>query len=267
MSNSFAAWEGCYDCSGQAMPGARALLAWLLKAYPSTSSLGIYNCRNVRGGTSMSIHACGRAVDLKVPMINNRGTPLGHSIVNQLAAEGKRLGIQAIIYDREIWSARSPDGRYYGGTAPHYDHIHIELNKNAGSKLNLATLYAVLGEGEEMLQQGAKGDSVALYQKAILNWAQRTGKLEGVTPNKDGGLWERALHWGPDGDFGGTTVEMVEAYQRAADLEVTGSIGGVTAANLIRYVLPKQESKLETHDHDEAYAPKTHKHKLVGTAE
>ncbi len=75
-------------------------------------SLGVYNCRTVRGGTTKSLHGEGRAVDLGLPLgSDGKGIPVGHEIVRRLGVVGVDLGVQSVIYDRRIWSAVSPDGR------------------------------------------------------------------------------------------------------------------------------------------------------------
>lgn len=138
-------WAGTYDralrCTGGPTKGARALLAWLLEEYSDDglTSGGIYNCRPVRGTSSTtSLHGEGRAVDGMIPATPGEPTPLGLDIVRRLGAAGDQLGVQTVIYARRIYSGKSPDGRHYGGIAPHWDHPHIELTRAAAATLTLA---------------------------------------------------------------------------------------------------------------------------------
>lgn len=153
-------WHGCSDCAAGPQPGARALLAWLLGAYGRGESLGIYNCRNVRGAGSLSIHSCGRALDFDPDGTRGgRGAAsfaVGREIVGRLGEHGNRLGVQAVIYNRTIWSRVSPGGRAYGGVHPHDDHLHIELTPTAASRLTLATLRSVLSGESRAVAVGAK---------------------------------------------------------------------------------------------------------------
>jgi len=140
-------WQGAQTCTGRVQPGAAALLAWLLanREAPPERSMGIYNCRTVRGGSTTSLHGEGRAVDWGVPMNARVGSAEGHELVDLLLTHAETLGVQCIIYDRRIWSARSPGGRTYSGVHPHYDHLHIELQWEQARSLSLNKLVEVLG--------------------------------------------------------------------------------------------------------------------------
>lgn len=140
----FAGWQKATGCTSGPEPGARALADWLLEAYPIGWSGGIFNCRKVRGSSQPSIHGEGRAFDLMLPVVDGRGHPVGHEIVRRLGKVGLELGLQCIIFDRTIWSARSPQGRPYTGVHPHFDHLHLELTREAGRTLTRATLGRLL---------------------------------------------------------------------------------------------------------------------------
>ncbi len=146
-----APYAGATNCTGIAAGGARALLAWALENYADSDgavSLGIYNCRSVRGGSTKSLHGEGRAVDLGLPIgSDGKGMPVGRDIVDRMGGVGDAVGIQCVIFDREIWSAVSPSGRAYNGVHPHYDHLHIELTRSAAEHMTLATFRQRLGGG------------------------------------------------------------------------------------------------------------------------
>lgn len=158
---AFARWQPALRCADGPTPGARALMRWILEHHPKASNLGIYACRPVRGGTAMSCHAEGRALDVGFPMVDGRGSPAGYALVRQIVPNARRLGVQAVIYDRRIWSAKTPAGRPYHGINPHRDHVHIELTRHAGAKLTLATVRHVLGKppaAGERVDRPAGGD-------------------------------------------------------------------------------------------------------------
>ncbi len=172
--NSFAPAVSATRCSGGPTPGAKALLAYLLDRYSYASSQGIYNCRPVRGGRSRSIHSEGRAVDLRIPVgRGGKARPeLGDPVVGLLASQGKRLGIQRMIYNRQSWSAKAPNGRRYNGKHPHFDHVHIELTPKAAASLNYATLDAVLGNGGPARRNSGKANAALIDAAFAAGWAQ-----------------------------------------------------------------------------------------------
>lgn len=226
-------YESASRCTGTARPGARALLAWALEVYRDRGaySLGIYNCRTVRGGSTTSLHGEGRAVDLGLPLgPDGRGTPLGRAIVAQLGAHGARLGVQAIVYDRTVWSAKSPAGRPYGGTHPHYDHLHIELTRQAADRLTLATFRAVLGTAaEEDDMPVTAPDDVRYYQRILAGTYPKPHHQAG--PPYDLGTSGPAGD-GVDGVLGERTEAAIRDWQTRRGIEVTGTLTLTTCMTL-----------------------------------
>lgn len=190
----FAKFEPANRCSGAARPGAKALAAVLLEKFPRGRNGGIYNCRRVRGRPSTSIHSDGRAIDIMVP---NRD--YGAAIVRALLPHVGRLGIQTIINNRTIWSAKSPRGRRYRGVSPHYDHVHIELNRAAGKGLTKASVRAILAGAKNPpapkpvvaskptvdisnVKYGAQNSQILVLQRALarevgLNYSSGPGRF------------------------------------------------------------------------------------------
>lgn len=210
----FPPWEPATTCSGSATPGAQALMRWIIEEYGAkgAQNWGIYNCRDIRGGSTTSLHGEGRALDVGFPL----GDPDAEELRKRLLRVVGRLGVQAIIYERVIYSAKSPEGRPYTGVAPHFDHLHIELTSEAAQRLTYATVRAALSRpkrraGERILKEGAQG--------ADVRWLQRKLRLE------------------VDGKYGAATTEAVRAFeQRTKDsgrkgfrhLKVDGVVGRKT---------------------------------------
>lgn len=197
---TYAPYERCYSCSGKAQPGTVALLKYLLVKFPYARSMGIYNCRNVAGTSTKSIHSCGRALDLGIPTLSNgrANTALGHPVVRFLDQYSTELGIHGQIYDRVRYDRNSPRGRYYGGAHPHYDHDHIEQTLAKATSLTYADIVEIAGPpagGEEMLLYGldigkAGEDSktdpnpgYGVLQAFLVRQGQNIGAWG---PNKDG---------------------------------------------------------------------------------
>lgn len=203
----FVSWEAARRCTQGPQPGAVALMDWVLGQYEDRGAynLGVYNCRPVRGGDAWSLHSEGRALDIGLPMAaDGTGTALGHRLVNRLRDAGEPLGIQCMIYDRRIWSAKSPDGngRAYTGVSPHYNHIHLELCWHAARHVDGDKLVHVLGgkasrrraavkfesynrtatPGTRRLRLGSAGDDVRLVQSRI--GEHRCGAADGYFGRK-----------------------------------------------------------------------------------
>lgn len=218
---NFAPWEACRACSSGPQPGAVALLAWCREVAPQGRSMGIFYCRPVRGGSSLSLHSCGRALDWGMPMEGGRGSSAGHGLVSWIGSAGRRLGVQAIIYDRRIWSARSPNGRAYTGVAPHYDHLHIELTAASARNLTLATLRSVLGGSQAATNEEDDVYVVRHDQRgARVERAQRIIQAAGRTFGED--LLPR---FGADGHYGDETASAVNVIARRARLDEDGGTG------------------------------------------
>ena len=166
----FPKWEAARVCTSGPSKGARAFMRWFVEEYEDRDgyNLGIYNCRTVRGGATTSLHGEGRAVDLGFPV----GDRDGDQLLKRLLRAVGRLGIQCIIYERKIYSAKSPEGRYYGGVAPHYDHLHVEFTREAAEKLNYKTIKKVMRAvsrkpGTRILKRGKRGEDVVWLQKKL----------------------------------------------------------------------------------------------------
>ena len=127
--------------AGGPQPGTVALQNHIVTRWPATRTLGIYNNRTIRGSTSLSIHAEGRAVDIGVP-ITTEGEQVGNQIADWATTHAPQLGIQYLIWNQRSW--RHDRGwRPYRGVSPHRDHLHIEQTREAAANItdaDIATL-------------------------------------------------------------------------------------------------------------------------------
>ena len=140
MSYTWGAYASPISCTPRTPLGATSLAAYLQDYFPYTFSMGICNCR------LPSHHSNCRAYDCGIP--SNGGkyrTELRDPIHQLLGPVGRRLGLDHLILNRIIYSARSPNGREYKGVHPHYNHAHIGLTAVAGLNLNYASIVAILG--------------------------------------------------------------------------------------------------------------------------
>ena len=143
-------YDDTHKCSGKAQRGTLALRSWLQANRPG-SDWGIYNCRTTHSGSSLSLHAEGRAIDWHLNARTKRGHRAGNELVRALLADdmrgrhfalARRMGVQEIIWDCKIWSAKHPRLARYStcdstsnATLQHRDHMHIGLNWKGAGKL------------------------------------------------------------------------------------------------------------------------------------
>lgn len=168
-------------------PGAKALMAWCLANYPPGTNLGIYNPRNVRGGAALSLHAEGRAIDVGYPTMRPDGYPMGQLLAAHMAQHHAELGVQCVIFARRIWSNTRPAWRLYNGAADHYDHVHIELTREAAAGLTTdiirQTLEATTVPTTPTQPTGTERDLIGQWQGQLIANGARLGD---AGPNRDG---------------------------------------------------------------------------------
>ena len=117
-------------CGSGMLPGARKFGQYMVNHFKAVRSYQGFNCRKVRGGSSLSQHAVGRAVDLMIPTYKGQADNTeADGVANWIIRNAQQLGIQYLIWDRTSWSgSRSGDKhRHYTGQHPHHDHIHAEF--------------------------------------------------------------------------------------------------------------------------------------------
>jgi hypothetical protein len=124
-------------CATGPQPGARALVTELGHRWGGRGE--IFNCRPVRGGSHLSLHGEGRAVDWYRTASDPAQAAEAQQIIDWLLATdaagnehalARRMGVQEIIWNHRIWTARrhAEGWRAYSGPDPHTSHLHIGLN-------------------------------------------------------------------------------------------------------------------------------------------
>lgn len=164
-------------------PGASALLRWCLDNTTATN-LGCFVVRPVRGGSALSTHAEGRAVDLGFPYTIG-GTPAGWRLAELLREHHADLGVQYLIYARKQWTAtRNADGwRDYTGASAHYEHIHAELNRTAAEQLTGAMIDETLQGATPMPD---RSELIAEHQRELISLGYQLGSTGPSGKGDDG---------------------------------------------------------------------------------
>src|SRR3954451_10847152 len=88
----------------QPQPAPRALWSLVHPNFPYTRFLGIYNRRNVAGTNTPSAHAEGRALDIGLFVSEPVEKMLGDALFNLFIKNAAELGLDHVIWNRQIWS-------------------------------------------------------------------------------------------------------------------------------------------------------------------
>lgn len=135
-------------CATGPQVGTANLQMVLMDKFPQAKDFGIFNCRPVRGGTTLSKHAKGRAGDTGFDLIDGKANPIGYTVVAMLLDRAWELGLETIIWDGHLWSARWPFSRVYTppiGGSYHRDHIHWEQITPYAKNLTLDQAETIVG--------------------------------------------------------------------------------------------------------------------------
>lgn len=235
------AYQPAGRCTNWTPPGSVQFMEWAIRDFgQGARNLGIYNCRDVRGSTNNSLHGEGRAVDVGFSGVAN---PAGTRLLNLLLPHVGTLGIQMIIWNRRIYSARYPNGAKYTGLVPHTDHLHIELTWHSARNLTRDYIRRVVGGVSVPKPSPAPAPTPAPAPapdwQAIRRWNAGLVYNDFVKlPNLDGssppsmqiGVLQNALNivrnagLKVDGHYGGATMLQVLAFQQDVNKLAPGTI-------------------------------------------
>ena len=131
--------ERVTECADGPRSGALAFRDAVRATWPGLTDLGVYNCRRARGGSALSAHADGRAVDFGLPAGCGNGE--GQAIASELVARSAAYGITRVLVCElewqvgESWSTPSESLQHLhdGTTGP--AHIHVELSQQAADEM------------------------------------------------------------------------------------------------------------------------------------
>jgi hypothetical protein len=115
--------------------------------FPQVKNLGIYVPRTIKGTTTPSAHAEGRALDIGLNALKPEEKVVGDAIFHGLIRAAHKSGIDNVIWNHEIWSVAHGGPRPWGGhykngapKNPHTDHIHVEWTRDGSLRERLAVL-------------------------------------------------------------------------------------------------------------------------------
>jgi hypothetical protein len=176
---------------GTMTPAAKKCLNVVINRFGRSAfpSIGTYNYRKKRGGTSLSEHAYGNAIDFHVPSIKIPGeydvaTPKGKEFGNQvkdfLLQNTVELDIEIIIWYKQIWNISDNfTKRYYDGEHPHTDHVHVDF----------------LREGRH--ENGNRNNKTIINQKNNTFLMKLIGGYYDISTKNPAGYFKQFRSWNP----------------------------------------------------------------------
>ena len=235
------------DCSGKPQPGTAALMLVTLDLWPKTQDWGIYNCRPVRGGSTLSHHAEGRAMDPGIPLVNGRANrAVGDPIAATLIEHAWELGLDHLIWNGRSYSADHPAGRLYTGATPtirHEDHIHAGQTWAAARSLTEPDIRTTLGGSMAHPPSSIRDwrDSHAI--PAVPDWAGWDEYVAATGTHAPSGTWPAGR-----ADLAWFWHSFIEPLQR----EVTNQASEIAALRS-RVTQLENQSGGGSHHHDSRY--------------
>ena len=148
----------------------------------------------------------------------------GRVLSRSLIADSR---VKYVIFNSEIWKARTGQWEAYHGPSPHSHHVHVSVKPDvldqaqdwdvriAGAPGDDSSPTPAMTETRPLLQNGDSGNIVRTLQQ-LLN--------------------ALGFPCGVDGEFGPNTKSAVELFQQAHGLHVDGKVGPATWAALGEFV-------------------------------
>lgn len=124
----------------RAQPAPLSLWQLVSANFPQARNLGIFNRRNIAGTTTPSLHAEGRAIDIGLKVSNSTEKTIGDQLFMAFTDLGSQIGLQEVIWNRQIWSDRRTAVHRYTGANPHIDHVHVGFTRVGSQRLDLTLL-------------------------------------------------------------------------------------------------------------------------------
>lgn len=209
------------------LPGSEPVwlaMAGVMEAYGYTirkADTGSYNCRPVTGGSAPSLHSWPLAVD-----VNWTSNPYVRTPTLRPIKWGVETDMPAaMVAEIESITAGGVQALTWGGRWRRIkDAMHWQLNVTpAEVSAGVHSPRPPYGDGiwmeEHMLKRGDSGPAVQLHQMALKAWNPQA-----------------LPEYGADGDYGAEMEDWVRRYQASAQVQITGTIDGVTSALLLRHV-------------------------------
>jgi len=112
---------------------------------------GYVNRHNAMGG--FSAHSEGRAADIYVKIDNLYLKAIGDALFAGFVHNAENLGLEEVIWNRQIWSSAIPEIHAYQGARPHTDHVHVAFSRPDSQVRSELLLRVVQAAREDVIRQ------------------------------------------------------------------------------------------------------------------
>lgn len=226
-------------------PGMNGLMHYLLATYSGSTSLGCYNDRSVRGGTSTSVHAVSRAFDWHYSD-RSQATAVMDRFTSGSPALAEQIGIQAIhdyhVRDQNGLGHTWGHGRgwHYGKIGPGDLWLHVELTVAAAASPDLMKPLGYSAPSHEPTHDAPPAPIAAAHAEHVAGdpTGHQRPDLTLNAPDTDqvremqrlliaaGAM--RDTPGNRDGIFGPATARVLKQFQAAHGLDADGRCGPQT---------------------------------------
>ena len=124
----------------RSQPAPLALWRLVSANFPQARNLGIFNARNIAGTNRPSLHAEGRALDIGLRVSDGTEEMIGDELFRAFVDLGSSIGLEEVIWDRQIWSSRRSVVHPYTGANPHTDHVHVGFTRAQSQQIGFPVL-------------------------------------------------------------------------------------------------------------------------------
>jgi hypothetical protein len=128
-------------------PAPLALWRLIHVNFPQARNDGIYNDRKIAGKEKKSLHAEGRALDIGLLATRPIEKYIGDRLFDAFTRRAADMGLQEVIWNRQVWTVERPRVHRYQGVDSHTTHIHVGFTCDGSQKSSFGSLLLIrIGE-------------------------------------------------------------------------------------------------------------------------
>lgn len=140
-------------------PGLIALRHLIYANLAMIHRMGIYEDRFIAGTAIKSHHAEGRALDIYLSVSVDEQKDLGDQLTSAFMDCARAVGIDEVIWNRQVWTAKHPSLQPYHGKKPHTDHVHVGFTRQGSQRTSFGPLASRLAQIRTGMQDAFRANA------------------------------------------------------------------------------------------------------------